>query len=951
MDTSTFLQGVLGTEGYYCVWAFKEQKMVQKFYGTIEELQNAAENFNDNGFETYYALGTFEEAGSREADNVKQLRAFYMDLDCGVHLKKGTPKDFPDQQTAITALREFCKTVGLPRPLLVNSGYGVHVYWRLAAPVTLLEWLPIAERLKALALYHGFKADKNVTADAARVLRVPGTNNYKGDTPAPVSVLGVSLPEPALFEAFAALVNAAPLPGKPVSTNKFTPRPANSPLMDALIGKREARFKTILEKTAEGKGCAQLAYVIQEQETMSEPMWRAGLSIAAFCSDGEKAARIMSEGYPEYDSEEMRFKLSRIKGPYLCTRFDEYNPGVCVNCPNWNKIKSPIVLGQQYKEATEEENTVVVPSDEPSQPAQVYKIPPYPKPYFRGSGGGVFIRQTDDDGEVIERCVYINDLYVVKRIVDPEVGDSALFRLHLPKDGVREFVIPNHVGTSKDKFREAISSAGIYAIGNEVDALMRYTQAWVNELQHSTNAELAHRQFGWIDDKFSGFVLGSKVVYADRTEYNAPATNTRSMMDAFTPKGTLDDWKRTLAFYNRPGFELHQFIACAGFGSALMQFTPVHGSLIHLWSKDSGFGKTHALYAALSPWGSPNKLLLKNEDTYNTKMNRAEVYKSLPACMDEITNIKPTEASDLIYQVTGGQQRNRMSSGGNSERYRGDPWNLLFLTTGNTSLIDKVSLAKAMPRAEAQRVLEIETTKLFHGSADKELTDQFSHDILNNYGTAGEVFIQFVLNNLDAVRELVRQCQKNIDAKAQLSSDNRFWSAMCATTIAAASICKKLGLLPYDTKALTDYAINSIIRSNQAAAGALKLSASDLVTQYVYENWGRVLQIKSTLDLRGSHHKNGIDELVVPDLQPRMDIVGRYETDLKQLYLVIKPFRVWLAEQQINFNSAFEELRNTLHGTKMKARITKGTRVNLPATDVVMVKIELEDPNNAGSPS
>lgn len=951
MDTSTFLQGVLGTEGYYCVWAFKEQKMVQKFYSTIEELQNAAENFSDNGFETYYALGTFEEAGSREADNVKQLRAFYMDLDCGVHLKKGTPKDFPDQQTAIIALREFCKTVGLPRPLLVNSGYGIHVYWRLAAPVTLLEWLPIAERLKALSVYHGFKADKNVTADAARVLRVPGTNNYKGDTPALVSVLATSVPEPVPFDNFAALVNTASLPGKPVSTNKFTPRPANSPLMDALIGKREARFKTILEKTAEGKGCAQLAYVIQEQETMSEPMWRAGLSIAAFCSDGEKAARIMSEGYPEYDSEEMRFKLSRIKGPYLCTRFDEYNPGVCVNCPNWNKIKSPIVLGQQYKEATEEENTVVVPGNTPEAPAQVYKIPPYPKPYFRGSGGGVFLRQTDEDGEVIERCVYIHDLYVVKRINDPEAGDSMLFRLHLPKDGVREFVIPNHVGTSKDKFREAISSAGIYALGNEVDALMRYTQAWVNELQNSTNADLAHRQYGWIDDKFTGFVLGNKVIYADRTEYNAPSVSTSSTIDAFAAKGTLEDWKRTLAFYNRPGFELHQFVACAGFGSALVQFTAVHGSLIHLWSKDSGFGKTHALYAAMSPWGDPARMMLKHNDTYVSKMNRAEIYKSVPVCMDEITNITPTDASELIYQATSGQQRNRMSSGSNTERYRGNPWKLLFITTGNTSIIDKVSLAKAMPRAEAQRVIEMETTRLFQGHTDKELTDQFSLDIQNTYGTAGEVFIQFVLNNVDAVRELVKQCQRNIDARAKLSSDNRFWSAVCASTLAAAIICKRLELLPYDTKALTEYTINTIIRTNQTAAGALKQSATDLVTQYVYENWGKILQIKSTLDMRGKANNNGIDELVVPDLQPRVDIVGRYETDLKQLYIVIKPFRNWLAEQQVNFNSVFEELRTTLQGAKLKARITKGTRVNLPATDVVMVKIELEDPNNAGSPS
>jgi len=62
-----------------------------------------------------------------------------------------------------------------------------------------------------------------------------------------------------------------------------------------------------------------------------------------------------------------------------------------------------------------------------------------------------------------------------------------------------------------------------------------------------------------------------------------------------------------MAFYNRPGFELHQLVVCAGFGSALMKFLPESAALIHLWSKDSGFGKTTAKLAALSIWGNPKK--------------------------------------------------------------------------------------------------------------------------------------------------------------------------------------------------------------------------------------------------------------------------------------------------------------------------------------------------------
>jgi len=266
MDTTTFLQAVLGTAGSYCVLALNEGKRIQKFYDTIEQLEHAALNFDENGFDAYYALGTFEEAGSRGADNVKQMRAFFMDLDCGVNLKTGKPKEFPDQHTAILALKEFVKDTGLPKPFLVNSGYGVHVYWPLTAPVDFMSWLRVAEKLKALAKAKGFKADEAVTADAARVLRVPGTHNHKGDDPKPVSFFGIAEPTPVQFFDFAARLEtvAGSLPTS-LPARRYSPAVTNSAMMDALIGKREASFKAIMQKTMAGKGCAQLAYCVENR--------------------------------------------------------------------------------------------------------------------------------------------------------------------------------------------------------------------------------------------------------------------------------------------------------------------------------------------------------------------------------------------------------------------------------------------------------------------------------------------------------------------------------------------------------------------------------------------------------------------------------------------------------------------------------------------------------------
>lgn len=945
MDTTTFLRSVLGTAGSYCVLAIRENRRVQKFYDTIEQLEHAAMNFDENGFDAYYALGTFEEAGSREADNVKQMRAFFMDLDCGIHLKTGKPKDFPDQYSAILALKEFVKTTGLPKPFLVSSGYGVHVYWPLTAPVDFMTWLPVAEKLKALAKSKGFKADEAVTADAARVLRVPGTHNHKGDDTKPVTFFGVSAPTPVEFFAFSArLENVAVSMPTNMPAKRYSPAVTNNAMMDALIGKRESSFKTIMQKTIAGKGCAQLAYAIEHRAELAEPMWRAALSIAKHCTDMPKAVRAVSMGHPDYDEDTAMRKADLIKGPYLCARFEEYNPGGCQGCPNWNKIKSPIVLGQQFTEATPEDNVVVVENPQaPEAPPRVYEIPPYPSPYFRGKDGGVFIRVIDDDGEVSERIVWHHDLYVVRRLNDPEQGEIVEMRHHLPRDGVRSFVVPLYVVTSKEEFRKVLATNGVIAINKEVDAIMSFTQSMVKDLQITTQADNAHRQFGWLPD-CKGFVLGDKVIYADRVDFNAPSAATRGMLEFFEPEGTLDGWREAVNFYNRPGFELHQFITCVGFGSVLMKFLPINAALLHIWSKDSGFGKTHAQYAALSIWGDPRKLLLQERDTHNSRMNRADVMHSLPVCMDEITNIKPQDASDMIYQITGGQQRNRLSSTGNTERYRGDPWNLLFISSANCSLIDKVAMAKAMPKAEAQRVLEIETSKLFTEKADKRQTDEFSTKIQNNYGHAGILFVQYVMANLAETKLLVETLQRKIDEAADLGPENRFWSAAVATSLAAAVICKHLGLLDYDIPTLRNYIIKNILKANKAVSAEMSLDPMDLVTSYTYQNLGRILQIKSTIDRRGKGNENGIDDLVTPDQQPKTaDIVGRYETDLHVLFLLPTPFKAWLAEQQINYNSVLSELKAKYSAKKSKIRLTKGTKMRMNVVDTIEVPIVLGD--------
>lgn len=927
MDTKTFLETVLGSEGSYCVWAnrISDKRKVQKFYPDLDAVLHAARNLDEDGYDAYFALGTFTEAGSRDAANVHQLRALFLDLDCGA------TKDYPDQASALQALRGFCKQLNLPRPTLVNSGRGIHVYWRLTEPVSRETWMPVAERLKALCKHHGLHADPVVTADAARVLRVPGTHNHKDEPPTEVLILD-PVGDPVDFSTMAELLVSVDSADTFKNAKRYAPREQDA-MMQALTGSYISRFKTIMLKTVAGRGCAQLGEVLLNQANVSEPLWRAGLSIAKFCVDGEKAIHRLSNQHPEYSPEATEAKAALIKGPYLCERFDEYRPGVCKECQHWGKFKSPIALGREVEEASDEDNIVVQkPLDIDNAAPIQYVIPKYPRPYLRGKSGGVFKHVEEDSGDSKDVLVYFNDLYVVRRLKDPEAGESLVMRLHLPKDGVREFMVPLAAVGAKDEFRKHLAMQGVAVLN--VNELMEYTMRWVTELQFTTEADEALRQFGWTDDTGQCFVAGNMLIYKDRVEVNAPSPATMGLFPYFKPKGTLEGWKETMKFYNRPGMEAHQFMVGLQFGSQLMEFQPINAAAFHLYSKESGLGKTTGMLAGASIWGDPDLLMLQERDTFNSKMNRAEVYKNYAVYMDEMTNTKPQDLSDFLYQLPSGMQRNRMGAKANTERHRGKPWKQLFGTTGNTSMIERISLYKALPQAEAQRVLEYRAQRVQFAS--KSETDRFAMEIKENYGHAGVVYIQYVMNNLDAVKQLAEVTQQRIDTAAGLTAENRFWSVLVSRTVTGLMLAKKAGLIDWNISAIVQWAIDAM-KQAQNTVKDMHTDVETILTDYLAEHYNSMLRIRSTDDAR--RQPTGLDQLITPEAAPRgNNFVARYEYDIKKLYLLPKPLREWCGKQQINYNGFVDGLKTgRTKAARAKVRLSKGTNMNFPPVDVLVI--------------
>ncbi|HMA78865.1 MAG TPA: DUF927 domain-containing protein, partial [Candidatus Paceibacterota bacterium] len=635
----------------------------------------------------------------------------------------------------------------------------------------------------------------------------------------------------------------------------------------------------------------------------------------------------ISEGHPDYTKIATDKKVEGIQGPYLCESFNTENPGVCEACPHWGKIKSPITLGQFIKPA--EYNDRFVEDEE----AGTVEVPKYPKPYFRKEGGGVGIKDyNEEDGTYSTIDIYKYDLYVVRRIWDEEDGESIMVRVHMPTDGIRDFTIPNSIITSPTEFKKELARYGIISRNNDIT---NYLYTWIDHLQVTKKASLAHRHLGWTRDK-TAFILGDKQVFSDRIDLNPPSSATVDYFHLFDPMGTLDEWKRAIALFDRPGLEPHQFFVSAGFGSVLMGMTSMWGGGFHLHSEGTGFGKSSALYGAASIFASPKNYSLMNTDTKNSLFQRAEIYHSLVLPVDEMTDISADEVSQFVYQLTEGRQRGRMKGSENKERRRVDePWQMITLSTGNRSLINILAAKRGEVGAIAQRMFEYDAPEL---TMDKREADDFNRTILSNYGHAGIPFLQHVMTNRAQVQQEIIDMQNSIERASGMGVSNRFWSVVFATTLVALRHAKRLGLVPFDEDNLYNWAVKAI-QERIKLVGQYHSDVDQIVNDFVYENYSKILRIDSTAKTK--------DKALTSDAEPHGDLVARYEPDLGKLYMRSTAFKTWCAGKGYDHNSVIKRLKRDRSANQAQVRLTRGTSMDLPPARCIVVSYTGHGPDQA----
>lgn len=184
------------------------------------------------------SMACFTSNVGRSAQRAEHLKAFWLDVDAHGKGSYETPDD------ALAGIKAFVKAAALPEPNYINmTGHGTQVFWTLEEAVAKADWQPVADALQELAKRMKLGAD-SITADAARILRVPGTRNFRDPDNPVEAVLHDTNSGFIDLHSFhgsikAALTKFPPPPPKPTKSKTLPPgvteTPENIELVKAML--------------------------------------------------------------------------------------------------------------------------------------------------------------------------------------------------------------------------------------------------------------------------------------------------------------------------------------------------------------------------------------------------------------------------------------------------------------------------------------------------------------------------------------------------------------------------------------------------------------------------------------------------------------------------------------------------------------------------------------------
>lgn len=840
-----FLNKLLPRSGYPIVWVRRGDVKYNLMYDSIEAMAEAIPYLDTNNDAVYFAVATYREKRKekkRTAENVLSFKTLWLDID----VEANNPAKYPSLELAIQALQQFINATGMPVPMIVQSGGGLHVYWPLIEEITVDQWRQLPSLLIATAHATGFLIDAHCVKLPTQVLRPIGTHHRKDPTN-PIEVTLLQDAEPSNFEYILSILNNY------VTSN-------NIEIVDVMAKERTPdSFQLLAEQAGwtynpvvELRSAPQIIEQCKQMRLAAnagEPVWRGMLSIMRLCENGREYAHELSQEDPRYDYSDTEAKLDALdiaQGPQgmpmRCDGFKGLNPGGCEGCTA--NVTSPIVLGiPDNKEViTAHEEEVIVPDVIPEVVYSNLNITPPPNvasppPFNITTAGGQFSvaengivctqNRTAPDGsvQVVNSVICRQRLYPIKYIysVNAEGNKEFLFmwRIEDPKTEPNDCVVSAEIFHQTPSLVAEFSKFGVVIENqNHFQLFGRFMRAFISTMMEQHSAQRQYETFGW--QETGDFVCGKNLVTPEgqvqRAVLNDEAQD-QAFQSIMEPTGDFDKWRNAIEVFNKPGQEHAQLAICASFAGPLMVYTGIRGFLLSLVGS-SGAGKSTIQEAAASVWGSPKPQLraapgTKRGDSDLSVIRSIGVNKHIPVQMEEITNMPNDTVSDFVYSLSLGSEKSRLKQTTKGyARNAGLHWQTVFVSSSNKSVRDKLSAVKTDYEAESMRLFEIANIPTLV-ETDMVNDTQILMDLEHNFGHAGLIYVKYLQANKNKLKDWVNDRVRWLTDKVRATQQERFWVQGLSAWFVGIEIAKAAGLHDFDLERLENYVLLHYFRQRR----------------------------------------------------------------------------------------------------------------------------------------
>lgn len=334
-------------------------------------------------------------------------------------------------------------------------------------------------------------------------------------------------------------------------------------------------------------------------------------------------------------------------------------------------------------------------------------------------------------GEEIAVKVCSHPLFPSKRYINIESGKELLDISYKIDSEWRTAKLIDRKTISQARLIPALSEFGMDVTSENAKDVVKY----LTEVDY-LNREIIPKvetisRLGWIDGRgFSPYIDG--VMYDHGSRFT----------DAFSAvheKGSFEKWKEVAAeIMTNKSYIPARLVLASSIASVLLRWTCNQPFFVHIWSPESGSGKTVSLMLAASVWADPETgRFVRSLNSTPVAFEQLDSFcNHLPLIQDELQAAKPQDIPKIIYMHGEGTGKARgAKDGGLREQTR---WLNIAITSGEQPLT-------FTDRAGAiNRVISIDPVgQIMPG--DKQHMGIIADTLRDNYGFAGKYVVDRLL--------------------------------------------------------------------------------------------------------------------------------------------------------------------------------------------------------------